>query len=81
MLSWMSTTGRELVGLFVEDGSFALAVLAWLAGGAICIHLIGVDPAIEGVLLAIGFTLLLAENVDRTSRDASARRAPGRSAG
>ena len=55
MLSWISTVRRELVGLFVEDGSFALAVLAWLAGGAICIHLIGVDPVVEGLLLAAGF--------------------------
>jgi hypothetical protein len=76
MLSWISTVQRELVGLFVEDGSFALAVLAWLAGGAICIHLIGVDPAIEGVLLAAGFTLLLAENVDRTARGARGQPEP-----
>jgi hypothetical protein len=74
MLSWISTVRRELVGLFVEDGSFALAVLAWLAGGAVCIHLIGVDPAIAGALLAAGFALLLAENVERTSRAARAPR-------
>jgi hypothetical protein len=74
MLSWISTVRRELVGLFVEDGSFALAVLAWLAGGAICIHLIGVDRVVEGLLLAAGFILLLAENVDRTARHASGQR-------
>lgn len=78
MLSWISTVRRELVGLFVEDGRFALAVLAWLAGSAICIHLIGVDPAVEGLLLAAGFILLLAENVDRTARQASGQRGPAK---
>ncbi len=78
MLSWTTTVRRELVGLFIEDGSFAVAVLAWLAGGAICIHLIGVDPAVEGFLLAVGFALLLAENVDRAARHASGQRGPAK---
>jgi hypothetical protein len=63
----LSTAWHEVVGLFIDDGSFAAAILAWLAGGAICIHLIGVPPAVEALVLASGLLLVLAENVDRTA--------------
>ncbi|HUC19296.1 MAG TPA: hypothetical protein VMA37_16580 [Acetobacteraceae bacterium] len=29
-MKWLGTALRELAGLFVEDGSFAVAILAWL---------------------------------------------------
>jgi hypothetical protein len=65
MLAALTASVRELLGLFSEDGSLALAVIAWLAGAAICIHLIGVDPRLESFLVPAGVVLLLAENVDR----------------
>jgi hypothetical protein len=74
MMGWLSTARRELVGLFIDDGSFALAILAWVLGGAICIHVFAVPPAIEGFLLAAGLVLLLAENVERTARGSGERR-------
>jgi hypothetical protein len=74
MMGWLSTARRELIGLFIDDGSFALAILAWVLGGVICIHVFAVPPAIEGFLLAAGFALLLAENVERTARKAGETR-------
>ena len=68
MMGWLATAWRELVALFIDDGSFALAILFWLVGGAICLHSFGFSPAVEGVLLAAGFILVLAENVLRTAR-------------
>jgi hypothetical protein len=73
-MDWLSTARRELIGLFIDDGSFALGILAWVIGGAICIHVFNVPPAVEGFLLAAGFVLLLAENVERTARKAGAER-------
>jgi hypothetical protein len=68
MMGWLSTAWRELIGLFIDDGSLALAILAWLLVGAVCIHVLGVAPIAEGLILTAGFALLLAENVERTAR-------------
>jgi hypothetical protein len=73
-VNWMITARRELVGLFIDDGSFALAILAWLLGGVFCIHVFAVPPVVEGIILASGFVLLLGENVERTARGAGERR-------
>jgi hypothetical protein len=55
---------QELLGLFVEDGSLALAILAVVAAGAL-LALTGVPKlAIGGVLLG-GCLAVLAENVWR----------------
>jgi hypothetical protein len=65
----------ELLALFVDDGSLALAVLAWAVGGAVCLHAHLLSPAPEAVLLAVGIAALLAENIGRTaSAYASGRR-------
>lgn len=34
-LRWIATVLREIVGLFVDEGSFAFAVLAWV--GVVCL--------------------------------------------
>ena len=65
-MAWR-TVRDELIGLFIDDGSFAAAILAWLAGGLICLRLFMVPPEIEAIVLAVGFGLLLAENVARTA--------------
>lgn len=70
MMGWLSTVWREFIGLFIDDGRFAGAILAWLAGGMICIRVFNVSPAGEAFILAAGFVLLLAENVERTAREA-----------
>ena len=34
-MRWIATVVREIFGLFVDDGSFALAVLVWI--GVVCL--------------------------------------------
>jgi hypothetical protein len=58
----------ELLGLFVDDGSFVLAVIAWVLGSAICLRTQVITPPVEAVLLFVGIIVLLAENVERTAR-------------
>jgi hypothetical protein len=58
----------ELVALFVDDGSLAAAVIAWVIGGVLCLRAQLLDPASEAVLLAIGIAVLLAENILRAAR-------------
>jgi hypothetical protein len=67
----LATVWREILGLFIDDGSLAAAILAWLAGGMICIRFFNVAPAGEAFILATGFVLLLGENVERTARKTS----------
>jgi hypothetical protein len=63
---------REVIGLFVDDGSFALAIVAWVLGGALCIWL-GVEPVSEALLLFLGLASILAGNVWRSARQTRSR--------
>ena len=59
----------ELLGLFVEDGSLALAILAVVAAAAILAS--AAAPAIlVGLLLFGGCLAVLVENIERTDRKA-----------
>ena len=73
-MSWVVTARRELVGLFIDDGSLALAILAWLFGSILCVHILDLPPVAEGIILAGGFVLLLGENIERTARGSEGRR-------
>lgn len=57
-MRWLRSVVREVVGLFVDDGSFALAIVVWLALGAwVLPRLAGpagwTGPALFGGLAAI----------------------------
>jgi hypothetical protein len=62
----------ELVGLFVEDGSLALAILAVVAGAAI-LATAAAPPVLIGLLLLGGCLAVLVENVVRSQRNAPRR--------
>ena len=59
-----------IIGLFVDDGSLALALLAWtaVAGGATWTTP-GLPPAAHGAVLFLGYLMILLANVARTGRD------------
>lgn len=58
----------ELFGMFVDDGSLALAILAWVAVIAVVQSLAVVTSEKLGALLFLGLGALLVENVLRRSR-------------
>jgi hypothetical protein len=62
----------ELSGLFVEDGSLALAILAVVAG-AVLLAAAAAPPILIGVLLLGGCLAVLIENVLRSRRNAPRR--------
>ncbi len=68
-MKWLATIGHEIIGLFVDDGSFALAIVVWVA-------LIGAasrfahHPTAEAVLLFLGLALLLVFTAVRFARRA-----------
>jgi hypothetical protein len=57
----------ELLGLFVEDGSLALVLIALVAAAAILAKL-AVTGALVGLLLLAGSLAALTENVLRARR-------------
>jgi hypothetical protein len=76
-MSAFKTAWQELIGLFIDDGSFAAAILGWLLGGAIAIRN-GLDPVDGGGLLFVGLAVLLAGTVWRKTKIVSrARRRRG----
>jgi hypothetical protein len=67
MMRTLLAAGRELLGLFIDDGSLVVAVLAWLLlCGLVVPHLlVGPWPAIA---LFLGIAAILAENAIRNAR-------------
>jgi hypothetical protein len=65
-MKWLKNIFREIFGLFVDDGSFALAILLWLAivrGAAPHI-----PSGITAIILFAGLALILAESTIRYAR-------------
>ena len=57
-----------LVGLFVEDGSLALAILGLVGGILLLRFWLELEPRAAGALLLAGALALLIENVMRSNR-------------
>jgi hypothetical protein len=63
----LSTIGRELFGLFVDDGSLAQAILVLLAVIALLAREASIDVSHAAVLLVAGSIIVLIENVVRSA--------------
>lgn len=59
---------RELLSLFVDDGTFALGIVLWLAAIWIATNLLHLRGEIAAMLLFLGLAALLAEAVLRAAR-------------
>jgi hypothetical protein len=59
---------RELLGLFVDDGSLALAIVAVVVLAAISVALIPDAPLAAGAILLLGCLGVLSANVARAAR-------------
>jgi hypothetical protein len=67
-MKWIVDAARELVGLFVDDGSLAIAVLIWVAIAVLAFPALPVDGGWLAVALFAGLALILVENLLRTAR-------------
>jgi hypothetical protein len=63
----LATILRELVGLFVDDGSLAAGAVVWAVICGWGLPLLGVGPRAEAGLLVLGLAALLLENALRAS--------------
>lgn len=67
-MSWIRSIVREVVGLFVDDGSFAMAVIVWLALAGFVLPRLRLRGHAAGVILFVGLGLILLESVLRFSK-------------
>lgn len=58
-MRWITTIAREVWRLFIDDGSFALAILAWLAVVWLVLSQVAVPSMWRGVVLFAGLALIL----------------------
>ena len=66
-MAWLKTIFQELFGLFVEDGSFASAILAWLAFLWLLLPRLPILVAWHAIILFVGLIVILIESVLRRS--------------
>ena len=66
-MRWLAAIAREVWGLFVDDGSFATAILVWVA---LAVGMARVRPSESwtGPALFCGLALVLIESVVRFAR-------------
>jgi len=65
---WLRSVLTEIWGLFVDDGSFALAILVWLAACWLVLPRFGVPPEAKGPILFAGFAIVMVESALRRAR-------------
>lgn len=58
----------ELYGLFVDDGSFAAAILIWLLVTSLITTHLKISPFAKGPFLLAGLAIILGESAYRRSR-------------
>lgn len=67
-MAWLKTILHEGYGLFVDDGSFAVAILLWLGLNWQIVPRLGLAPETRGLLLFAGLALILVESALRRAR-------------
>jgi len=63
----LATILRELVGLFVDDGSLAAGAVVWAAICGWGLPVLGAGPRLQAALLVLGLAALLLENTLRAA--------------
>ena len=67
-MRWIVSIVREVFGLFVEDGSFAIAILLWLGFVRLVLPRFRIAPAWGGLILFAGLGVILVESAMRYSK-------------
>jgi hypothetical protein len=67
-MRWLEAIVTEIFGLFVDDGSLALAIIGWLVFVGLVLPRLSVTAPWGGMILFTGLALILVESAIRGSR-------------
>jgi membrane protein implicated in regulation of membrane protease activity len=67
-VGWLKSIVREVLGLFVDDISFAGAILLWLVIMLVVLPKLVTGERWAGVVLFVGLAFILIESVVRYAR-------------
>jgi len=67
-MGWFKTIWSEFIGLFVDDGSLAVAVLVWVGVAWLLLPRLGLAEDWAAPILFIGLALILVESAFRRAR-------------
>lgn len=67
-MSWLKTVSHEILGLFVDDLSFTIAILVWLTVLWWLLPRLPIAGAWQAVILFAGMIAILVESVLRGAR-------------
>ena len=67
-MKWIKAVLREIYGLFVDDGAFALAILIWLSFMHWTASHLRLSPTTSAIILFAGLALILTESAVRYAR-------------
>lgn len=62
------TATKEVIGLFVEDGTLALLLVAWIGVAGLLLYRLPIGSSWNALILLAGCVCILVENVIRISR-------------
>ncbi|OJY59026.1 MAG: hypothetical protein BGP10_08875 [Rhodanobacter sp. 68-29] len=68
LMKWLRTMLAELWGLFVDDGLYAFAIVAWLLLAWLALPLLDLGGVWNALVLATGLLAILVESVLRRAR-------------
>ena len=64
-MNWLKSIWSELIGLFVDDGSFAVAILLWLLICWLVLPRLGFPAILSPAILFAGLIVILAQSAVR----------------
>ncbi len=67
-MNWLKVTVKEIIGLFIDDGSFALAIVIWVGLVGLVSAQVSTARPWCGVALFAGLAAILAESALRRAR-------------
>ena len=67
-MNWVKTIWSELIGLFVDDGALAVAVLGWVALSWAVLPRVAAPAGLRPIILFLGLAVILVESALRRAR-------------
>ena len=67
-MSWIKTIFGELIGLFIDDGNFAIAIVVWLGLAWFVLPHLPIPHVFQAPILFAGLLAILTESVLQAAR-------------